>query len=250
MVRTGAAAEPVRALVDRPRGSSSSPSSSVVVRVDLLGLGRRRGSPRGSPCRRRSSRGARRAPRRRPPRGRPGRCRRPARRPRRSGRRRRRRRGRASRSRAWRRARRRPRTGPRSRRRPVSSSSSSAGVEALGQPADDVDRRGQLLDGPAVGALGGDVVDAVEVEAVVVVRGQVGGTEAGHDRPDRVVGEVVVGAGAAERRERRGGGEEVDDAVRPVPRRRPRWCRGTPATPRRPPPTAEPTACSRCGRRG
>ena len=44
------------------------------------------------------------------------------------------------------------------------------GVEALGQAADDVDRRGELLDRPAVGVLGGDVVDAVEVEAVVVVR--------------------------------------------------------------------------------
>ena len=146
---------------------------------------------------------------------------------------------------------------------PVSSSSSSSsssarrGVEALGQPADDVDRRGELLDRPAVGVLGGDVVDAVEVEPVVVVRGQVSGAEPRHDRPDRVVGEVVVGGRPAERGERGGGGEQVDAAVGPGlgvvlvdVGRRSTCCRGTPATPRRPPPRAAPRACSRCGRRG
>ena len=78
-----------------------------------------------------------------------------------------------------------------------------AGVEALGQPGDDVDGGGQLLDRPAVGVLRGDVVDAVEVVAVVVVRDQVRGAEAGDDRPHRVVGEVVVGAGPAVGREGR-----------------------------------------------
>ena len=77
------------------------------------------------------------------------------------------------------------------------------GVEALGEPADDVDRRGELLHRPAVGVLGGDVVDAVEVEAVVVVGREVGGAEPGHDRPDRMVGEVVIGVRPAVRRERR-----------------------------------------------
>src|SRR3954468_21775734 len=48
---------------------------------------------------------------------------------------------------------------------------------------------------------GGDVVDAVQVEPVVVVGGQVCGAETDDDRPDRVVGEVVVGVRPAVRRE-------------------------------------------------
>ena len=44
---------------------------------------------------------------------------------------------------------------------------------------------------------------------MVVVGRQVLGAQAGDDRPHRVVGEVVVGARPAERRERRGGREEV-----------------------------------------
>ena len=84
------------------------------------------------------------------------------------------------------------------------------GVEALGQPADDVDRRGELFHRPAVRVVGGDVIDAVEVEAMVVVGREVRGTEARHDRPHGVVGEVMIGAGPAVRRERLRAREEVD----------------------------------------
>jgi hypothetical protein len=76
-----------------------------------------------------------------------------------------------------------------------------AGVAAVGQPADDVQDGGQLVHRPPVGALRDDVVDAVQVVAVVLVRREVGRSEAGDDRPHRVVGQVVVGVHPAEGRQ-------------------------------------------------
>ena len=101
------------------------------------------------------------------------------------------------------------------RRRRVSSSGSGRGVEALGEPAYDVDRGGELLDRPAVGVLGGDVVDAVEVVAVSS-SGVRSAAPRCHDRPHRVVGQVVVGARCGRtRRAPRGWGTGGRERVRP-----------------------------------
>src|SRR3712207_8665376 len=61
--------------------------------------------------------------------------------------------------------------------------------DLLGEPADDVDGGRQLLHGPPVRVLRGDVVDAVEVVPVVVVRGQVLGSEP-HDRSEEHTSEL------------------------------------------------------------
>ena len=67
--------------------------------------------------------------------------------------------------------------------------------------ADHVDDLGELADRPRVGVLCGDLRHSDDVVALGLFRGQLGDRQVRHQRPCRMVDEVVLGRGAHERRE-------------------------------------------------
>ena len=95
----------------------------------------------------------------------------------------------------------------------------------VGDRAHHLDDLGELADRPGVEVLGGDLRHADDVVALRLLRRQLGDGQVGHQRPRRVVGEVVLGLGADERGELR---------PRSGRRRARRRRRGRPPTPRRP----------------
>ena len=85
-------------------------------------------------------------------------------------------------------------------------------VAHVGDRAHHLDDLGQLADRPRVEVLGGDLRHADDVVALRLLRRQLGDGEVRHQRPRRVVGQVVLGLGADERGEL-GHGREREERV-------------------------------------